>query len=207
MWAKDHLNWTQRQWDSVLFSDESTFHVSVGDESGTVMRNKTEAFHADCIKKTVKFPSGVMIWGCMSSRGVGKLNFIEGMVNAAKYQKILQDSLIPSIRKLHRNRELIFQQDGASCHTAKTTMKWFQDRQIEVLDWPSSSPDLNPIETLWGKMKKRLRNERPSTKQELCEKLKEVWSQITRQDCQNLVNTMTARCQAVIKSKGDVTPY
>lgn len=206
-WAKERLNWTQRQWDSIIFSDESKFDVSLGDERGKVIRSKQEAFHPDCLKRTVKFPAGIMIWGCMSSRGLGKLHFVDGTVNAVKYQEILKNHLMPAKRKLYRNREVIFQQDGASCHTAKSTMQWLKDNKVEVLDWPSSSPDLNPIENLWGLMKKRLRNDRPMSKSDLKQKLEDVWDKITTEDCQNLINSMHDRVVAVIKAKGDVTRW
>ncbi len=59
------------------------------------------------------------------------------MENAIKNQEILRESLLPTIRKLYRNKEMIFQHDGASCYTARTTKKWLQDHRIEVLAWPS----------------------------------------------------------------------
>lgn len=206
-WAKERLHWTKRQWDSVLWSDESKFDLSVGDERGQVWRTKGEAFHPDCLKRTVKFPASLMVWGCMSSRGVGKLHFIDGTVNASKYQEILEKCLVPSIRQLYRNREVIFQQDGASCHTAKSTMNWLRDNRIEVIDWPSSSPDLNPIENLWGIMKKKLRNDRPTTKDELREKLQKIWDEISKEECQHLISSMSQRVDAVVRAKGEVTKW
>jgi hypothetical protein len=70
----------------------------VGDYWKRVIRSKEEAFHKDCLKRTVKFPKSVMIWGCMSARGLGKYQFIEGTVNAEKYQEILQNSLLPTLQ-------------------------------------------------------------------------------------------------------------
>ena len=99
-----------------------------------------------------------MVWGCMSARGLGKLNFIDGTVNAQKYQHILETSLLPSAQELFPNEDYIFQQDGASCHSAKSTKNWFGNNNIKVLSHLASSSDLNVIETVWHKMKQYLRN-------------------------------------------------
>jgi hypothetical protein len=66
----------------------------------------------------------------MSARGLGKYQFIEGTVNAEKYQEILQNSLLPTLQFLHPQDDFIFQQDGAACHTAKTTKKRFGEHNI-----------------------------------------------------------------------------
>lgn len=200
------MNWTQEQWNTVIFSDESKFDVSVGDHRSRVIRNKQEAFHPDCIKRTVKFAEGLMVWGCISNEGVGQLHFIEGIVNAQKYQEILRQKLLPSIEKF-RKEDILFQQDGASSHTAKTTKKWLEDNHIRVLQWPSGSPDLSPIENIWGIMKKELRNRRPRTKNLLKVVIQQVWDNITQQQCQNLYNTMNRRLRQVIEARGDVSHY
>lgn len=123
LWTKERRSWVQRQWDSIIFSDESKFDVCVGDARKRVIRKSTEAYNKDCLKRTVKFPASVMVWGCMSSKGVGQLHFIDGIVNAEKYIKILEENLIPSVSKLADCGEYIFQQDGASSHTAKKNEK------------------------------------------------------------------------------------
>lgn len=84
----------------------------------------------------------------MSAKGLGTLKFIEGTVNAEKYQDILHTALLPSIPKLYSNEDFVFQQDSASCHTAKSTKKWFGNSNIKMLSHPASSPDLNPIDTV-----------------------------------------------------------
>ncbi|KAL0829812.1 hypothetical protein ABMA28_003295 [Loxostege sticticalis] len=141
----------------IIWSDESKFEVTVGDERKKVIRNKNEAFHTDCLIRKVKFPASLMIWGCMSAQGVGGMQFVDGSINAARYQNLLEESLLPSIPPLKHQDSFIFQQDGASCHTARTTKTWLLAKSIPTIEWPSNSPDLSPIETLWWKMKKVLR--------------------------------------------------
>ncbi len=80
--------------------------------------------------------------------------FSESTVNAAIYQEILEHFMLPSADKLYGDADFIFQQDLAPAHTAKGTKSWFNDHGVTVLDWPANSPDLNPIENLWGIVKK-----------------------------------------------------
>jgi len=106
----------------------------------------------ECTTATMKHPLSVMIWGCMCMNGVGRIQVVDGTINANKYMsEILQPKRLPSARDLFgAANEYIFQQDGAPCYTAKKCKKWFTENNIEVLDWPGNGPDLNPIENLWS---------------------------------------------------------
>ncbi len=62
----------------------------------------------------------------------------------------------------------------APAHTAKGTKSWFNDHGVTVLDWPANSPDLNPIENLWGIVKRKMRDTRPNNADELKATVKET---------------------------------
>ncbi len=87
-----------------------------------------------------------MIWGAMSSAGVGPLCFLKTNVTAPVYQDILEHFMLPSADQLFKDADFIFQQNLAPAHTAKS---WLYDHGVGVLDWPANSPDPNPIENLW----------------------------------------------------------
>ncbi len=155
----------------------------------------------------VKFPQSVMIWAAMSSAGVGPLCFLKSTVNAAIYQEILEHFMLPSADKLYGDADFIFQQDLAPAHTAKGTKSWFNDHGVTVLDWPANSPDLNPIENVWGIVKRKMRDTRPNNADNLKATVKETWASIPPQQCHKLITSMPRRIEAVIKAKGAPTKY
>ncbi len=148
-----------------------------------------------------------MIWAAMSSAGVGPLCFLKSTVNAAIYQEILEHFMLPSADKLYGDADFIFQQDLAPAHTAKGTKSWFNDHGVTVLDWPANSPDLNPIENLWGIVKRKMRDTRPNNADDLKATIKETWASIPPQQCHKLITSMPCQIETVIKAKGAPTKY
>ncbi|KAK3509146.1 hypothetical protein QTP70_020257, partial [Hemibagrus guttatus] len=64
-----------------------------------------------------------------------------------------------------------------------------RNNNINALEWPSQSPDLNPIENLWRELKIRVRARKPYNLQELGAFVKEEWGNVPQQTCRNLVVT------------------
>ena len=84
-----------------------------------------------------------------------------------------------------------------------------EEQDFRTMVWPAQSPDLNPIEHLWGFLKKRLAEHEhpPSGIHELWERIQVEWEKIPAEDCQNLIESMPRRVQAVLKAKGGYTKY
>ena len=137
----------------------------------------------------MKFPQSVMVWGAMSSAGVSDLCFLKSSVNAAVYQDILEYFMVPAADQLFGDNEFIFQQDLAPPHSAKSTQAWCENCHVHVLDWPANSPHFNPIENLWGIVKKKLHKHQPNTCEQLKDAIKTCWNEVTPHECQQLIHT------------------
>ena len=76
-----------------------------------------------------------------------------------------------------------------------------------MIEWPSQSPDLNPIENLWGVLKNEVSKRQFSNKAELWSFVKEEWQKIPIETCRKLISSMPNRMQKVIENKGGHSGY
>ncbi len=111
-WAKAHLKWTVSKWKSVLWSDESKFDILIGNHGRRVLRAKQEGDLPVCHQSSVQKPASLMVWGCISAYGLGSLHVLEGTMNAERYIKVLEQSMLPSRWRLD---------DFSSAKQCKTT--------------------------------------------------------------------------------------
>jgi len=163
------------------------------------------------VQATVKHGGGsTMVWGCMTTQGVGRMCIVDGIMNAEKYIKILDQNLVATARDHHMLRSgFIFQQDGDPKHTSRPASEWFEDHRINVLKWPAQSPDLNPIEHLWEHLKRQFNSyeNHPTSIHELEARINREWEKIDPKVCEDLIASMPRRLEAVIRAKGGSTKY
>ena len=148
-----------------------------------------------------------MQWGCFSAAGTWRLVRIEETMNGAKYRKILEENLLQSAKDLRLQQRFLFQQDNDAKHAAISTLERLQNKNVKVLEWPSQSPDLNPIENLWKDLKIVVHRHSPSNLTVLERICREECEKIPKSRCAKLIQTYLRRLEAVIAAKGASTKY
>lgn len=206
-WARRHRRWRRRNWDTVLFSDESRYNLSHADGRVRVYRRKGERFAEACVRERDRFGGGgVMVWGGIMGGRKTRLIVVRGNMNAARYiNEILTPEVIPFLR---RHGPGIFQQDNARPHTAIVTRNHLQANNVNVLPWPAVSPDMNPIEHVWDELGRRTRQRHaPQNVDQLANALVTEWNAIPNNVIQTYVNSMRRRINAVINARGGHNRY
>ncbi|KAG2462665.1 TCB1 transposase, partial [Polypterus senegalus] len=206
--AKRHLKDSQAMRNKILWSDETKIELFGVNGRRHVWRKPGTAHHQANTIPIVKHGSGsIMLWGCFSAAGTGRLVRIKGKMTAAMYRDILDENLLRSTLDLRLGRWFIFQQDNDPKHTVKISKEWLQDNSVNVFEWPSQSPDLNPIEHLWRDLKMAVHRRFPSNLMVLERCCKEEWLKLAKNRCAKLVVSYSKRLEAVIASKGASTKY
>jgi len=206
--ANEWANWTIKRFRSVIFSDECKFNLFSSDGRARCWRGDGKRLQEKNCIPTVKHGGGsVMVWGCISYHGVGRLVIIDGIMDAIQYRRILAENLEESANQMGLADGWVFQQDNDPKHTSKKAKEFFTENKFNVLKWPSQSPDMNPIEHVWAWMKSKLRNSRFKNKGELIAKLKALWTEIPPEFLHKLIDGMPRRAAAVISANGGCTSY
>ena len=212
--AKEKLTWTHWKWRNVLWSDEATFTVTCNRKGKVYMRPGSDPYDPKFTCKTVKNPDSIMFWGCFGFYGVGPLIALprNETMNSEKYLMLLTDHLYDAFDqcKLMTRTGIkgVFQQDGATCHTAKIISEYLDFCGIDYIKpWPGNSPDLNPIENLWAIIKHELKNRDISSLPKLEAEVRNVWGNLSKELLQKLALSLPDRLKEVIARKGNTGKY
>ena len=177
--ATSHVGGATNMWSTVLWSDETKIGV-FGLNAKRYVWQKTNSVHdPEHTIPTLKHGGGsIMLWGWFFSAGTGKLVRVDGKMDGAKYRTIFEENLKTSLQKSW-DCSFTFQQDNKPKHTARATMEWFRSKHVHVLEGPSQSPDLNPLENLWQDLKIAVHRHSPSSQTKLELFCKEDWANIS----------------------------
>jgi len=110
---------------------------------------------------------------------------------------------------MRENNINILQHDNAPVHTAKKIKELLDFNNCQLLKWPALSPDLNPIENVWGYIKKQLKESISATSsiEDVKNKTIDLWNNISQKMLISVVVSMRARLRQVIEKQGESTKY
>ena len=198
--ANYHLN-ANTDWSSVLFTDESMFVLDSNRRWLWRRRGETDP---DVYYATHKYNKKVMVFGGISERYKTPLISICGTINALDYidECIDATGLIPSMNQAYGPRNWCLMQDGARIHTCMETMSYLSQYCNVLPNWPANSPDINPIENLWGILKRRVEDLMPQTLDDLILLIENTWESLSQSEIHNLISSMNTRLRKVIQNNG-----
>lgn len=199
-WAKKHQKFN---WNTVVFSDESTFRLNQPTKKVWQFPGKKKIF------RSVKYPLKINVWGCFSASGFGKLICFQQNLNAEFMLTIYKKGLLPSVSKLfgNNNPRWILQEDNDPKHRSKLASEWKKNKKIKTLTWPAMSPDQNPIENVWRLLKINISKKKISTLELFKKELIKEWNNLPDSLAEKLVESMERRIAALIDADGDFTLY
>jgi hypothetical protein len=204
--ALTHQHWTADNFANVLFTDEAPFSPqhSGGRVWVRLRQGERNIPEAQTIPRIRRPGPHILVWGAIRRSGVGPIFRINGNLNSNGYLRLVQDAL----EQIQRGRGFIWMHDNAPAHRARIIQQYFQSHSIRTLSWPPNSPELNPIENVWGIITQRLLSANLTTTDQLWNRVQQIWaSEITPQLCQHLIDSMPTRIQQVLQSNGGPINY
>lgn len=180
-----------------------------------------KAFQSDCLTPRFRRQNACMVWGAINSIHKGTLECWDRQANGTIPAQGYVTHFFPSLSRfyhqvrdeLHRlyahtnlsvNLNPLVMQDNAPVHTCSIVRQWFLAHRMVLMEWPLSSPDLNPIENVWAIIKMRLntRAVRPRTIADMNAAVREEWDAIPHETIRDIINSMPGRVQALIDAQG-----
>ncbi|GFV01820.1 transposable element Tcb2 transposase [Trichonephila clavipes] len=184
LWCRKHRIWRDNEWGRVLFTDDSRFSLS----RILIAYSSGESGETAIIPRT-------------SLKGTGS-------VNGTRY---CNEVLLPYVRLFRgaMGLQFLFMDDNAPCHRTVAAEQLLESEDIEPMDWPARSPDLNLIEHVWDFLGRRLaaRTLPPVTIRELRLALQDEWAAMPQQLIDTLILSMGRRCETCLAVRGDHILY
>ena len=150
-WAIKHKN---DDWSRIIFIDETCYQL---------FRNTIRRWSLNPSAEVKRIPKNrqkIMVWGGISIKGLIGYHSFRNIMDGPYFVRILQDHLIPNAKNQFGRRWRL-QMDNDPKHRSRVAQDFLSRETPEVIDWPSNSPDVNPVENLWAIIKRRIEKRKP----------------------------------------------
>lgn len=183
---------------NVMFTDECRFYLNRNTRKVYVLRG-------DAKPHKIKWnpDESILVWGCVCYRGQVYLEVVEGTLKHGGYLQILERFLEQGVSQLYVYRSWEFLQDLAPPHRAVRVREYLEENKVKVHFHPANSPDLNPIEFIWGIMKNKVEGRKPTNKRELEDAIFWAWNDLTVEQIRGCIDYLKDYLFEVVRVKGD----
>ncbi|GFW92080.1 DDE_3 domain-containing protein [Trichonephila clavipes] len=216
-WAQNDIAVVPDFHKGILFSDEAHFWLNgyVNKQNCCIWSEANPQGYVE----TPLHPEKLTAWYALWAGGIIGPYFYKNdeghnvTVNGDRYRAMITNFFIPELNN-HDVQELWFQQDGATCHTARATIDLlkdtFGDRLISrfgPVNWPPRSCDLTPLDYfLWGYVKSLVYADKPQTLDHLEDNIRRVIADIRPQMLEKVIENWTSRLDYIRASRGSHMP-
>ena len=198
---KSRLEWFQRyltdDFRNVFFSDEKSF--SLNSQRRKLWKKPGEKMPA---KSSGKYGRSVKVWAAISKHGKAEIYLYSKKFNSRTYVECLEENLIPVADTLYPSGWR-FLQDNDGPHISKYTKENLEKYEIEILDHTANSPDLNPMEKIWGIMDARVSAAAPRTIAQLKKTILLAWENLSQKIISDTIESLKIVMEEIIRSNGD----
>ncbi len=174
-------------------------------DSAATFRKEHESMDPSRLVSTVQAGGGVMVWGIFSWHTFGPLSTNWALFKCHRLSEYCCWPCPPFMTTVY-----LYSCDYL-CHKSQIISDWFleHDNEFTLLKWPPQSPDLNPIEHIWDVVEQQIciMDVQPTNLQQLRDAIMSIWTKISEECSQQLVESMPRRIKVILKAKGGPTRY
>ena len=193
---------TNEKFSNVTFTDECT--VQLEQHSRVCFHKKLQP---RILKQRPKHPIKLHIWGGISVKGATRLVMFSGIMNACRLSAVYEAGLVPFIQERFPKGHRLYQ-DNDPEHSPKYIEKFLKERGVNWWYTPPESPDLNPIELVWGSLKQFLiNNVKPKNLEELKAGIEQFWLTLTPEICKKYIAHLHKVIPKIISVEGGPSGY
>lgn len=201
IWSKEQLR-TKEKFQDVIFTDETT--VQLEQHSRICFRKRLQP---RALKQRAKHPIKIHVWGGISFKGATRVIMFSGIMNAHRLAVVLEAGLLPFIQEHFSDGHRLYQ-DQDPKHASKYIENFFEEHNVNWWPTPPESPDLNPIELVWGSMKQYLRTHyKPTNLEELKAGIQQFWLSLTPDVCGRYIRHLTKVIPKIVEVEGNPSGY